>query len=82
MQATFDALAASPTPLPPGCTLVVSGDGRYGCGAAVQTILRIAATGYALKFLIALGLTPVIYAGRWFLHDRFGLQPLPAEARS
>lgn len=42
------------------------------------TLLGIAATGYILKFALALGLTPVIYLCRWFLHRRFGLVPLPA----
>lgn len=41
-------------------------------------ILVIAATGYVLKFLLALALTPLVYLGRWFVRARFGLQPLPA----
>ncbi len=62
--------------------LFAGNPGVDGSVPGMDTILRIAATGYVLKFMIALGLTPVIYAGRWFLHARFGLQPLPAEARS
>jgi queuosine precursor transporter len=42
-------------------------------------IMEVAATGYILKFFIAVGLTPVIYLGRRIIHDRFGLQPLPPE---
>lgn len=56
--------------------------GNAGADGTIPTtpvILRIAATGYVLKFLLALGLTPVIYAGRWILRERFGLQPLPAQ---
>jgi uncharacterized integral membrane protein (TIGR00697 family) len=41
-------------------------------------ILHIAATGYILKFLIAIALTPVIYAGRRFIHVKFGMMPVPA----
>ena len=42
-------------------------------------ILKIGATGYVLKFLLALALTPLIYLGRWFVRVRFGLTPLPAD---
>jgi hypothetical protein len=31
--------------------------------------------------MIALGLTPVIYLGRWVLRVRFGMVPMPPEAR-
>lgn len=41
-------------------------------------VLEVAATGYILKFLIAIALTPVIYAGRWFIHARLGIKPMPA----
>jgi queuosine precursor transporter len=43
-------------------------------------VLRTAATGYLLKFVIALLLTPVVYAGRWLMRTRFGLAPIPVEA--
>ena len=43
-------------------------------------VLKTAATGYLLKFVIALVLTPVIYAGRWFMRERLGLVPLPIDA--
>ena len=42
-------------------------------------VLKAAATGYLLKLVIALCLTPVIYAGRRVLESRFGLVPLPPE---
>lgn len=44
-------------------------------------VLKTAATGYMLKFVIALVLTPVIYLGRWVMRTRFGLVPLPVEPR-
>ncbi|MBY0263496.1 MAG: queuosine precursor transporter [Phycisphaerales bacterium] len=42
-------------------------------------VLQTAATGYLLKFCIALALTPVIYAGRTVMHRKFGLIPLPSD---
>lgn len=42
-------------------------------------ILEIAATGYILKFVLALVLTPVLYLGRWLIRTRLGVQPLPPE---
>lgn len=45
--------------------------------APFDFVLRTAATGYILKFFIALALTPLIYLGRWFIRARFGLQPVP-----
>ncbi len=41
-------------------------------------ILATAATGYMLKFALSIGLTPVIYLGRWVMIRRFGMLPLPA----
>ncbi len=38
-------------------------------------ILEIAGTGYILKFVLALLLTPLVYGGRALLRRRFGLQP-------
>jgi len=42
-------------------------------------VLKTAATGYLLKFAIAIVLTPVIYGGRWLMRERFGLVPLPVD---
>lgn len=42
--------------------------------------LKTALTGYVLKFVIAVVLTPLIYAGRALLRDVAGLRPLPADA--
>ena len=41
-------------------------------------VLKTAATGYTLKFVIAVGLTPVIYLGRYVLTNRLGMKPIPA----
>lgn len=40
-------------------------------------VLKTAATGYTLKFVIALALTPLIYLGHGILRRGFGLVPLP-----
>jgi len=50
-------------------------DGRV---ASWDTILPIAATGYILKFFLAVALTPLVYLGRWLICTRLGLQPAPA----
>lgn len=47
--------------------------------APFADILAIAATGYLLKFVLAVGITPLIYAGHAVLHRVFGLSPLSAE---
>ncbi|MBI2837116.1 MAG: queuosine precursor transporter [Acidobacteria bacterium] len=44
-------------------------------------IIKIAATGYALKFALAVAITPLIYAGHSVMRRCFGLVPLPAEQR-
>lgn len=44
---------------------------------SLEWTLRTACTGYVLKFVIALALTPLVYAGRWTLRAVFGLAPLP-----
>lgn len=46
--------------------------------AGLAHIPQIAVTGYALKFAIAVGITPVIYLGRWGMKRYLGLTPLPA----
>jgi uncharacterized integral membrane protein (TIGR00697 family) len=45
----------------------------------VAHVLQIAFTGYVLKFVLAVLLTPVIYLGRWAV-ARQGLEPLPVTA--
>jgi uncharacterized integral membrane protein (TIGR00697 family) len=50
-------------------------------GPAPMTMAEVfstAITGYTLKFLIAVGITPLIYAGRAFMKNVLGLTPLPA----
>lgn len=41
----------------------------------LSAVLTIAATGYILKFVLALLLTPVIYLGRWILRVKFDMEP-------
>ncbi len=49
--------------------------------APFADILKIAATGYILKFFVAIGITPLVYLGRAILQSRFGLVPLPPDQR-
>jgi queuosine precursor transporter len=43
-------------------------------------ILSIIFTSYAVKVVIAFGLTPFIYAGHAFIEKRYNMLPLPAQA--
>ncbi len=57
---------------------------HIGGGAGAEpmpfdAVLKTAATGYMLKFVISLALTPAIYAGRWLIRTYMGMQPLPPE---
>lgn len=47
--------------------------------ADLSFVLKTAATGYVLKFFIAVGMTPLIYAGRAFVQRVFGLRPIAAD---
>lgn len=47
--------------------------------APFMDILKIAATGYLLKFFVAIAITPLIYAGHGILRKWFGLTPMPPE---
>jgi uncharacterized integral membrane protein (TIGR00697 family) len=47
--------------------------------APMFEILQIAMTGYLLKFVLAIAVTPLIYAGRGLIHRWFGLVPLPPD---
>lgn len=49
-----------------------------GTPADLGFVFGTALTGYILKFFIAVAMTPIIYAGRWFISTHFGLQPVPA----
>lgn len=49
--------------------------------ASFADVLRIAVTGYMLKFCIAVAITPLIYAGHGIMRKWFGLRPLPAELK-
>jgi len=44
--------------------------------APLGAIPSIAITGYALKFTLALAITPLIYAGRYAMHRWYGLVPI------
>lgn len=46
--------------------------------AAMSFVIKTALTGYILKFVISVLLTPGIYAGRWALSKWFGLTPIPS----
>lgn len=54
---------------------------QTGEPATMATILKFAATGYVLKFFLAVGVTPLIYAGHALMHRAFGLAPLPPEEK-
>ncbi len=49
--------------------------------APFEDVLKIAATGYMLKFVVAVAITPLIYAGHGMIHRWVGLTPLPAELK-
>jgi uncharacterized integral membrane protein (TIGR00697 family) len=51
-----------------------------GEAADVGFVFGTALTGYILKFVIAVALTPAIYLGRWIIGTQFGLRPLPPES--
>lgn len=42
-------------------------------------VFKTGATGYTLKFLLALAVTPLIYLGHGLMESSFGLRPLPPE---
>ncbi len=46
---------------------------------SIEWTAQTAATGYVLKFVIAVVLTPLVYAGRWCLRHVFKLTPLPPD---
>lgn len=47
--------------------------------ATLAEVLNIAVTGYGLKFVMAAAITPILYAIRNVLHDKFGFEPLPVD---
>lgn len=48
-----------------------------GEAAPLDFVVRTALTGYVLKFVIAVALTPAVYAGRALLRRVWGLEPEP-----
>lgn len=59
-------------------TLTISTVAWYGL-MGMSDIANIMFSSYTLKFLIALGLTPVIYAGHALVQHLLGLEPVPHE---
>ncbi len=49
-----------------------------GEAASALFVIKTALTGYVLKFVISVLLTPVIYLGRWAIRRFIGLTPLSA----
>jgi uncharacterized integral membrane protein (TIGR00697 family) len=47
--------------------------------ASLSEVYQIAMTGYGLKFLLSLAMTPFIYALKYILTNGFGLVPVPVE---
>ena len=48
--------------------------------APLSAIPAIAVTGYTLKFVLAIAITPLIYAGRMVMQRCFGLVPIAARS--
>lgn len=48
-----------------------------GKPAAMGFVISTAMTGYVLKFVISVALTPFIYLGRWMIREWLGLSPAP-----
>jgi uncharacterized integral membrane protein (TIGR00697 family) len=46
---------------------------------AAGQVVQTAITGYMLKFVLAIAITPLIYAGRGLIHRWFGLVPIQPE---
>ncbi len=49
--------------------------------ASFSNVIQIALTGYVLKFVIAIAITPLIYAGHGVIERLTGLRPLVPETR-
>lgn len=52
---------------------------QTGEPTTMATILSYAATGYTLKLVLAVSVTPLIYAGHAVMKSAFGLAPLPPD---
>lgn len=69
-------------------TLLAFHVGRIVTGAPpdqivpLERVLPIALTGYTLKFVLAIGATPVIYLGHGFIRRVLGMTPMPATPRA
>lgn len=47
--------------------------------ASMGFVFNTAMTGYVLKFVISVALTPLIYLGRWMIREWLGMSPAAAE---
>jgi len=47
--------------------------------ASLPDVFSIAMTGYSLKFVLAMLITPLLYATRSFLQKNFNLVPVPVD---
>lgn len=63
-----------------GPQLLLSGGEGGTQPMPVGEVLRTAATGYVLKFVLAIGVTPLIYFGRHVMASRLGMTPVPPES--
>jgi hypothetical protein len=61
-------------------TLIISLTTRLSTGESPDWnfIVKTALTGYTMKFMISVAITPLMYAGREFVGRVFKLQPMPA----
>lgn len=53
-----------------------------GQAAPFDFVIKTALTGYILKFVIAVLLTPAVYAGRWAIRHFCDMQPMPADEQT
>lgn len=53
-----------------------------GIPVPFSKVIDMAATGYALKFVLALAVTPLIYLAHGILSRRLGMTPVPPDARA
>jgi len=49
---------------------------------SLRWVIEFAATGYVLKFVIAILVTPVIYLGRWWMMHGLGMRPAVVGSRA
>jgi uncharacterized PurR-regulated membrane protein YhhQ (DUF165 family) len=47
--------------------------------ATLKEVFNISITGYGLKFVISLLISPILYLLRNILHNKYGFEPLPID---